>query len=81
MLAEDVRLTSTRSCASAFSRIAQSIVTLLRTALTNSRAIVRNVSSPNTLTAASLVSGATKNASSPPLSPSATLGRLFLDVQ
>ena len=41
-----IRLTSRRRCARTFSRSVQSIVTLLRTVSTSSRAIPRRVSSP-----------------------------------
>jgi len=53
-----MRLTNTRNCARALSRSAQSMVTLLRTAFTSSRAMLQSVSSPNTLTALSFVSSA-----------------------
>ncbi len=53
-----IRLTSTRSCARTFSRRVQSMVTLLRTVATSSRAMVRSVSSPSILTALSFVSSA-----------------------
>src|SRR6266508_1768976 len=46
-----MRLTSTRSRARTFSRRVQSIVTLLRTVSTSSRAMARSVWSPNTFTA------------------------------
>lgn len=48
----------TRNRARTFSRRVQSMLTLLRTVRTSSRAIVRRVSSPKTLTALSLVSRA-----------------------
>ena len=47
-----------RICARTFSRTVQSIVTLLRTVSTSSRAMVRSVSSPSTATALSLASSA-----------------------
>jgi hypothetical protein len=58
VLAQDARFTSTLSCARTFSRTVQSVFTLARTVLTSSRAIRRNVSSPSTFTALSLVSSA-----------------------
>jgi hypothetical protein len=45
-----MRLTKTLRCALTFSRIVQSIVVFFRTVSTKSRAIVRRVSSPITLT-------------------------------
>ena len=48
----------TRSLARTFSLTVQSIVTLRATVSTSSRAIVRSVSSPSTLTALSLTSSA-----------------------
>ncbi len=53
-----IRLTWTRICARALSRTVQSIVTLLFTFLTSSRAISRRVGSPRTFTALSFVSRA-----------------------